>query len=358
MKLNCVCRNRWFAAGTVIMLLFLNIVRMNMSVWAAEGEEDFLQAFTAGYPEMANFLSQEEPASYAMKGLVSTENIYAKGEKKGEIGIARDMTPQGVVVTDQYVMVSAYSKSHQFHSVLWVTDRKSGEYVKTVVLEGKDHVGGIGYDDTYDRIWITCTDGKGNNGAVGYVMVDEIDEYDLKRDRKCLNYDRKYILEGISRTSFLAVDSGYLYSGEFRDKADGTLCVYSLDLRGLPETEKIETKSGAYPAVKPCKTVLIPDEIQGVTLDDGMIVFSRSYGPKDSDIIAYRFSGPDGLSDLKRKEAMVDIDAPPFLEQIFLDGTEFFALFESSAQEYLNRKNVLHIDRVLKFDLTGQSMFA
>lgn len=90
MKLNCVCRNRWFAAGTVIMLLFLNIVRMNMSVWAAEGEEDFLQAFTAGYPEMANFLSQEEPASYAMKGLVSTENIYAKGEKKGEIGIARD----------------------------------------------------------------------------------------------------------------------------------------------------------------------------------------------------------------------------------------------------------------------------
>ena len=303
------------------------------------------------YPELGDFLSNEVPSSYMLYGLSGTRSIYARGEKKGEIGLCMDMTPQGLVATEEYILVSAYSKSHDFHSVLWVIDRKTGDYIKTVVLEGVDHVGGIAYDDTFHIVWVTCTNGKGHAGAVGCLKLEEIEKYDLDRRGKVLRYDHKYNLGGIDRTSFLTVDSGYMLSGVFRDKEPGTLCVYKLNPGGYPETEDVESESGTYPEVKPIATVAIPDEIQGITLDDDLLVLSQSYGNKDSWLVIYPKPEMDEMEDMTDDDAGELIKAPPYLEQIFLDNYHLFTLFESAASAYRDRKNVLCIDHVLEFDV-------
>ena len=54
---------------------------------------------------------------------------------QGQPGIAYDMDPQGLAIIDhKYLIISAYSKSKTFDSVLWVLDFKTGRFVKPIAL--------------------------------------------------------------------------------------------------------------------------------------------------------------------------------------------------------------------------------
>lgn len=309
--------------------------------------QQILKLIGDGYPELSKLLSNTpEPKTYAIPGLISAMNIYASGENKGEIGFTTDMVPQGVAVTERYIIVSAYCESKEFHSVLWVLDREDRSFEKTVVLDGTDHVGGIAYDFDHRLLWVAATTGD-KQAAAGCLSMDSIDAYDFTDEAKCLSYERVYALGGIERTSFVSLYENMFYAGCFYPRKDGVLCSYALDEDGYPTP----VQDGTYNAT-PKQSVSIPDEIQGMTFCKGKIVLSRSYGPHDARLMVFDYTDLYDLSDLTDNNCVYSGVVPPYLEQICADGDDLYLVFESYAERYRSRKGSLPIDCVLKVDVS------
>ena len=299
------------------------------------------------YPDMVEHLSDVEPATYAIPGLVRAKNIRARGDDKGTVDYADDMTPQGLAITDDYVIVSAYSKSKDFYSVLWVLNRATRDFVKTVVLDNCDHVGGLAYDADRDRLWVAAKQPGGGAAALGCFSMDDIDTYNFDESGTTLPYDDIVVLKGIEHTSFVTYFDNIIYAGDFNTVVGGTLGCYELDDRGYP-TSGGDDADG----VAPKRTVSIPDEIQGITFTEGMIILSQSWGPHDAHLMGYIDTDVDDLDDLTYDNCVFDEVMPPYLEQIKAVGTDLYVVFESSAKEYRGRKGVFGIDHVLKLDIT------
>ncbi len=66
---------------------------------------------------------------------MQAETIQSTGEEEGDSDQTEDMTPQGLSFLEDYVVISAYSNGGGFNSVLWVLDKKTGEYIKTIVFQ-------------------------------------------------------------------------------------------------------------------------------------------------------------------------------------------------------------------------------
>ena len=90
--------------------------------------------------------------TYVVPGLLSTETQVF--EEKNSSAICTSMTPQGLAVTEDYLIVSAYCGSKTHNSVLYLIDKKSHEFIKEIVLRNKSHVGGLAYDPIHQNLWI------------------------------------------------------------------------------------------------------------------------------------------------------------------------------------------------------------
>lgn len=68
-----------------------------------------------------------------------------------------NLCPQGICVAGDYLMTTAYCVDDVHESCVFVYDRESGEYLNTLILTEKSHVGGITYDGgdgTQGNVWI------------------------------------------------------------------------------------------------------------------------------------------------------------------------------------------------------------
>ena len=336
-----------YVAYGVVERQHLAITHNSTIVSAIKHSDEIIEQFDDDYPEFAGLLAKsKDPKTYAIPGLVSAKNIRAGGDGEGEVDYATDMTPQGVAVTERYVIVSAYCESKDFHSVLWVIDKHSRDFIKTVVLDGTDHVGGIAYDDVHGLLWVAAT-AHGGRAAVGCLSMDAIEDYDFDEVEDCLHYERVLELSGIERTSFVSYYDNLLFAGCFYDKKDGVLCCYAIGDDGLPTPIAEGTDE-----VTPMTTVSIPDEIQGMAFCDGMIMLSQSYGPHDARLLAYEDVDVEDAYDLTDNVCLFNEAAPPYMEQICAEGTDLYVVFESSASKYRSQPGILEIDHVLKLDFS------
>ena len=303
------------------------------------------------YPDLADHLSDREPKTYAIPGLVRAKNVRAKGKDKGKVDYATDMTPQGLAITDDYVIVSAYSESKDFRSVLWLLDKADRSFVKTVVLDNCDHVGGLAYDEERDRLWVAAKEPGGSGAALGSLAMDAIDAYDFDDTGTTLAYDDIVVLEGIKHTSFVTLFDDVIYAGDFNSDEGDTLGCYALDEQGNP------TSGGdASATVAPERSLAIPDKIQGITFAEGLIILSQSWGPHDAHLLAYtNADNVFDLDDLAQQNCVFDQVMPPYLEQITASDDDLYVVFESSAEAYRNRKGIFGIDHVLKVDISDMA---
>ena len=80
--------------------------------------------------------------TYIIPGLTATQTqIFGQ---KNSSDICTSMTPQGLAVTEDYLLVSAYCHSGTHNSVIYVIDKKEHTFIKELVLRNKSHVGGTG----------------------------------------------------------------------------------------------------------------------------------------------------------------------------------------------------------------------
>lgn len=60
--------------------------------------------------------------------------------------------PQGICLTDEFVLITSYSTEDDCMGELMVFDRETGEYMVTLGMDENSHLGGIAFDG--DNVWV------------------------------------------------------------------------------------------------------------------------------------------------------------------------------------------------------------
>ncbi len=226
-----------------------------------------------------------------------------------------DMVVQGFTKAGNVLAVSAYSKSGEYDSIIYVMDL-SGKLLKTVDLRFKAHTGGIAYDEEHDLLWVTGPEGKVYAITWSDVLADVYNgEIQVEFDAGLLNHG------GAKVASFLTIFEGQLFVGSYFNGGNGTLNRYS-----LADVKNPELVSSA----------VIPQRIQGVTFkreagtDNGFMFLSQGYQTEDSCLLKFRY-------DEETEEYAEPLEShvlPEGAEQIQMSGRGMYLLFESAVRPY------------------------
>jgi hypothetical protein len=129
-----------------------HLTNRSAAVYTLQGQIQMLSQ----YDELVAFAFEDrklekEYGTYIIPGLKNTKTLLtAEGTTEAT---CTSMTPHGLAVTDQYVLISAYCHTYQHNSVIYVVDKESHHFVKEVILPGRPHVGGLAYDPEHEVLW-------------------------------------------------------------------------------------------------------------------------------------------------------------------------------------------------------------
>lgn len=285
--------------------------------------------------------------TYVIPGLTATET-QVFGEK-GTSCICTSMTPQGLAVTEDYILVSAYCYSKTHNSVIYIIDKKRHEFVKEIVLRNKSHVGGLAYDPIHHNIWIAGM--SRGIPQVNAITLKQLEEYSFQKENLPITYSQSYDLYAIARSSFLTYHDKSLYVGYFTENTASILEEYSITDDGTLVTQlltdSLDKSDAITPIALPSDMRVITEQAQGVAFYKDKILFSHSYGIFPSSLQVFNNS----LQKLLEEDAAIrDIRFPEKLEQIYVDGDDLYVLFESAAYGY-RASSLFKIDRILKLNL-------
>lgn len=271
----------------------------------------------------------EEGESIAIPGLMNT----SFGES-----YSMNMVPQGICLAGDYMLITAYDSEKEANSVIYVLSNHETfkrQYLTTIVLPDKNHVGGIAFDG--ENIWIA----KSTSGYCSRIAIQRIDEAVLSFEEsyKLENYDEN-IYCGVT-ASFVTCDKGKLWIGTYRSgiTGNGILSCY----------EPVVTEEGTELLLE--DRMDIPAHAQGVSFfEEGgniYMILSTSYGRfRDSKIYLYQVVGEEDGMTLQTQKIY---KFPPMTEEVVSDGTHTYVLFESAATCYSTenyRKCAYPVDRI------------
>lgn len=283
-----------------------------------------------------DFFNARKELSFPVPGLKKVHTLNWRNEKDH----CTAMTPQGLTLTEDYLLISAYCHDHQHNSVIYVLDRITGVRLKTVILPDLPHAGGLAYDPLHRKIWISNT--LDNHAAVAAIYLSDIEKY--TKDPIMIAYQQKIALKELPRASALTYDQGYLYVALFSLNEPGKFCCYPIDEYG-----NLEMMAGESLVKSPYDTLMIPKKIQGLTIYKNLLLLSQSWGTQPGKIFVFDIHETADFSNLD--EALKIIETPPYLEQIHVENGQLFALFESGAAAYRQKTPYVMKD-VLQVDLT------
>lgn len=285
--------------------------------------------------------------TYVIPGLTSTETQVF--EEKGSSDICTSMTPQGLAVTEDYILVSSYCGSQTHNSVIYVIDKKTHEFIKEIVLRNKSHVGGLAYDSIHQNIWISGM--SRGIPQVNAITLKQLEEYSFQEDHLPITYSQSYDLYAIARTSFLTYHDNSLYIGYFTENTASVLEEYDINEDGTLVTQlysdPLDKSDSITPLALPSDMRVITEKAQGVAFYKNKILFSHSYGILPSSLQVFNNS----MQKLLEENAAVQTYyLPEKMEQIYVDGDDLYVLFESAAYNY-RASSFLKMDRIIKLNL-------
>lgn len=294
-----------------------------------------------------NDSSVKNADSYTIPGLVET--IVPRLDTPGKKSISKSMDPQGVTIAGDYLLISSYSHDETHHSVVYVLDKQSHNYIKTIILKGKPHVGGITYDPIAKNIWVCSSTESGQAELVAFSM-DKLKSYDMKESYEPIVYDQEITLEGIKKSSYVTYHQNGLYVGYFSVDHKAVLERYEFNDQGVFD-ETVKGKKELIDdnqTLSPEETMHVGTQIQGITFYKDYMLLSRSYGDHHSKILVYNYKDGDTFLE---KDAIKMIEAPPYLEQISVSGDKLYTIFESGTQRFRHKKGMTVVYDVLPLDL-------
>ena len=288
-------------------------------------------------------LDDQMAASIVVPGLMTTRTT--KGTFHG-ISYCTSMTPQGMAISEDYIFISAYCHTHQHNSVIYMLDRKTGEFIKEISLRSKAHVGGLAYDPVHRNLWVSAGS-AGVAKAVAYTM-DSLENYNLSREKKAIKSKFSFTLATITRNSYMSYSDGSLIIGYFTPQGSSTLQKFRIMDDGGLDSKLIVEDDEIYEIVEADFMATTSNQIQSALETDGYVLLSKSYGPFDSQLQLY--DNRAFLASFEEKNADTIYLFPQKMEQICACDDRLYCLFESGAYAYRSQP-LLRLDRILVFNL-------
>lgn len=299
------------------------------------------------YPDFYQYTRLDEAGqNFIIPNLNHTTTL----NKQGVVVSAKDMDPQGLALADNYLLISAYDRHHQNNSVIYVLDKDTRKFIKTIVLKGHPHAGGLAYDAENKDLWITTVNGK-KHAQISSIGLDKIENYNVKNTKKPITYKQSINLGTIPEASFVSYHKNSLFIGFFDKKKDGLLARYSVNENGTLDIDKNKTLKvlKQRKLAQPEQTYSLDSKMQGIAFYKDKILLSKSYGPKSSHILV--FNAPTNGFDFNLDtKPLKDIPAPPYLEQLASNDETIFSIFESGTAKYRKNTKIVRLNRILELN--------
>lgn len=166
---------------------------------------------------------------YAIPGLAPT----ADDDLTNGYIQCNNLCPQGFCFAGDYLLTTAYCMDDVHNSCVFIYNKASGAYLKTIVLSSKSHVGGIAYDTQNSCVWI-CHAGskklqkityaslkKYSEGTKGIVKVEEVVLKDIPAKPSSVTYNAKdgllWVAEYVSAPDSKKGNDAYMYPYQYKD---------------------------------------------------------------------------------------------------------------------------------------------
>ncbi len=251
--------------------------------------------------------------------------------------ICNGMTPQGLCVADEYLMISAYDNSldvqpvsqsgelNRQKSVLYVMDVETSRYLATITLDTTCHVGALAYNAEDEIIYLADSD----NGVVQKLSMDKVIQW--VEESEDAHSEVFYFEEDAISTqgycpSFLSFYEGYLYVGQFvkedsEQENPSRIVVFDTD-------GNLVLEDG----------ISVPYYAQGVSFaewdNETYMLVSASYGRNRlATLSAYQMEkDEEGVLQLQQK--IGEISCPNMSEDIDIQGDCIYICYESASNRY------------------------
>jgi hypothetical protein len=333
--------------GKIERLAFAEETNTEATLGSLETLEDGLSK----HPELYKVVFDEEGVdpeenTYVIPGMDETLTLHHDHE---EADICTTMTPQGLAVNKDYLFISAYCQTKEHNSVIYMLDKKSGSFIKEIVLYGIPHAGGIAFDTNHDLLWVTSE--KDDTAQVITLSLADIEAYDFAASPEPIAYTDNIDLPEIKRASTITVHGDDLYVAHFDEEDISVMHRYLISTKENEDGKEVHTldTGKSTEEASPDDVDKIGKEIQGLAFYQEKLMLSRSAGrEKDSTLLSFdRLKENEDFTD---KNANTEITMPSYMEQIVVDGKHLYILFESGAYPYRDHGNP-SIDRVLRMNI-------
>jgi len=215
-------------------------------------------------------------------------------------GLRTSLVPQGLTYwAARDALIVSYYDTAGGPSRIAIVDRRSGRYIKTLLLRTTGHVGGLGMTQS-GHLWVAT-----NNKLFRYPAAT----LDRGAEARTVDSDRTY---NVPASSFVGVRGNDLWVGQFKRSGTPSAYPYRVDAFGALHR--------AGPAFR------APTRSQGMAVTDRHFIFSRSFGQDNDSQITSVGRGSAGNGPR--------LTAPNMAEGMVFAGGEIHVLYESGAKHY------------------------
>lgn len=222
--------------------------------------------------------------------------------------------PQGMCLTDEYLLLTSYSEGEDELGELFVFDRNSGEYLVTLGMNPKSHLGGIAFDG--ENIWI-CNSDMFSLERISYDFVCLMAQQNVGQ-----------VVDASTMVDTFSVDNQpsciTFYDGRL------WIATHSVKESAYVTAYLYESKKNQLQALNSYK---IPKKVQGIAFDEeGHVFLSTSYGRTSSSYLKIYNSIFEMAENMRKPQ--IQVEMPPESEEIVIYNDEIYLLFESAAEKY------------------------
>ena len=305
------------------------------------------------YPDFYNAVYNAPKRTYIGSDVIvpGQTQTMAYSFKKKKLVKTTTMTPQGVTIAGQYILITAYDSSHEHSSVIYVLNRKNGRYTKTIQVKGTPHLGGIAYDPVAKNVWVTGS--QSGQSALMSFTLKEVKNYKYSKKHPFISYDHVVALPTIERASAVTYDDNQLFVGFFNKSDKGRIVAYPIprvgQFKNTITSDQITATTGQTSWASGAGTASMNQQIQGIAVSGDWIILSQSYGSKDSKLYFFPASA---INNLDESNADKVVTVPPYLEQIYAYKGQLLMLFESGAEKYA-RDSITVVDRIMSANINA-----
>lgn len=269
---------------------------------------------------------------------VALENKRLKDTSYGfldMIEMPMDMFPQGICFSDEYLFVSMYSADKNTMGIVMIFDKRTNEYVLSMGMDSKSHLGGIAFDGS--NLWI-CNSSKMSIERISYELICKAIDKNVGEFVDIRNLIDIYPVS--VKPSCITFYDGRLWVAAHSKLMNSQMMSYVY----LEDENRLEYND----------VYSIPSKVQGIDFDeDGSVILSTSYGRKKSSYLKIYHSAEEMSTNVDKYVKLIEM--PPCSEEIAIENGKYYIVFESASIKYLKGtdgkgKTTAPLDRILIID--------